>query len=549
MKLDLQLKIGFFFAFILLAAGGGILTQYRIAMEAQKVLAQTTLHANTLLQSASDQAINTLQKTEGQGIANIFLVAEVQAAFLDQMLQWKNFLVRGEYKDTREKYLTIIKGGDLRITTLLGELQKVFDGDPEGMKLIDQITTEYQKFQKQAEVARGMMAFQDTYVEGIRAADQYTGDRGVSTIDLIKELAKHAAGQTDEEFSDTAKTTLHQNQEAAAAVQMEINNHQQQTRRKSLLVALGLGGAVSLVFVIALFLLRRTVISPILEINERLKTMVQTIAGEASQLLDVSTSLADGASQQTAGIEETGASIEQLAAQAAANCESARQASGFSATAQQVVTTGGEQMGRMSEAMLEIGRASSEVIKITKNIEKIAFQANLLSLNAAVEAARAGEAGAGFSVIVDEMRQLSLHTTAAAREAEAISHNANTKIGQGTLLCKDLGDAFSKIEHEIIQVDAEVKGIAVASNEQAMGVKQVNRAISEIEKVSATAAAQANEATRMAEELTAQAMELDAISGSLVRLVTDRHLPSCGLAANQTLLPSLGVDALACESF
>jgi methyl-accepting chemotaxis protein len=549
MKLDLQLKIGFFFAFILMAAGCGILTQYRIAMDAQQILAQTTLQGYTHLQTASGQAITTLKNTAGQGMENVFLVTELQAAFLDQMLQWKNFLVRGEFKDTREKYLAIIKDGDSRISTLLAKVQEVFQADPEGLQLLDQIVTEYQNFQKQAAVGRGMITFQDTYVEGIRAADQYAGDKGVATIGMIGKLARHAADLTDEEFSATAKKTLSQAKDTGITVQVDITARQQETQRKSLVVATGTGIVVGLVFVVVMFFLRRTVINPILEINERLRTMVATIVGEADQLLEVSTNLVSGAGQQTASLEETGASIEILAAQAAANCESARQGGVFSAKAQEVVAAGEEQMIKMIDAMQEIGKASSEVIKITKNIDEIAFTANLLSLNAAIEAARAGQAGAGFSIIVDEIKNFSRQVAAAAQEAKAISENANAKIRQGSLLCESLENAFAEINQGISQVDAEIHGIAVASNEQALGVKLANSAISEIERVSSTAASRADAAARMSAELTAQALELDEISATLVRLVKNRELPTAASYLTPTFSPDPEPVALAYESF
>ncbi len=539
MKLDLQLKIGLFFAFTLLAAGGGILTLSRLAMDAQTHLAQTTLQANTRIQTASGQAIDSLQKTAGQGMEHVFLVADLQAAFLDQMFQWKNYLVRGEFKDMREKYLTIITDGDRRITTMLGEVQKVFRADPEGLKLLTQITGEYKNFQKQAEVARGMMAFSDTYAEGIRSADQYTGDHGVATIGLIRKLARHAAERMEKELSTTAETTLHQARDTASAAQAEVKGQQQGIRHQSLLVSMEVGSGLSLVIVVALFFLQRTVINPVMEINERLQSVVKSIAGEAAQLLDVSTSLAAGAGQQSAELEETGASIEELASQASANSESARQVSSFSASAQQVVSTGVAQMAKMIDAMQEIGKSSTEVIKITKNIDEIAFQTNLLALNAAVEAARAGQAGAGFSVVADEIRELSRKVAASAKDAEAISKNASAKVRQGSQLCEDLENALAKITQEIGQVDTEVKGIAVASSEQARGVTQVNTAISEIDRVSCTAAVQADEAAKMAEALQAQAMELGAISATLVRLVKNRPSPSAQSAPPPSLPPGL----------
>lgn len=539
MKLDLQLKIGLFFAFILLAAGGGILTLHNFAMDAQTLLAQTTIQANTRIQTASGQAIDSLQKTAGQGMEHVFLVADLQAAFLDQMLQWKNYLVRGQFKDMREKYLTIITDGDRRITTMLSEVQKVFRDDPEGLKIITQITGEYKNFQKQAEVARGMMAFSDSYAEGIRSADQYTGDRGVATIGLIRKLARHAVGRMDEEFTATAKTTLRQAQDTANTVQIEVKGHQQQTRLRSLQVAMGVGAGVCLVIVVAMFFLRKTVINPVMKINERLQSVVKMIAAEAAQLLDVSTGLATGAGQQSAELEETGASIEELASQAAANSESARQVSSFSATAQQVVSAGVEQMAKMIDAMQEIGKSSTHVIKITKNIDDIAFQTNLLALNAAVEAARAGQAGAGFSVVADEIRQLSRKVAASAKDAAVISENASAKVRQGNQLCGELENAFAKITQGINQVDTEVKGIAAASSEQAMGVKQVNTAISEIDRVSCTAAIQADEAAKMAEALQAQAIELGAISATLVQLVKNQNPPIAQTPPAPAFLPDL----------
>lgn len=519
MRLDLQHKIILLFAFTLLAAGGVILSLNRLNMEAQARLAQTALRTNTQIQVSNSRTITTIQQTSGQGMKNLFLIAELQATCLNQMLQWKNLLVRGGFKDMREKYDTTIKDGDKRLGALLAQTRELFRDDPEGMKLIERITVEFTKFQKQAEVARGMIEFNDSYYDGIRAADQYTGDHGVATITLIKELARHAAGQVEQKFTDTAQNNLHQAEDIAGAAQVEINGIQRQTQRKSSLVALGAGVGEFIIFFVTIFFLRGTVIKPILEVNERLRTMVTAITGEASQLLSVSSNLAEGAGRQAAGIEQTMASIEELAAQAAANSEGARQVSVFSATAQQVVFAGGERMAGMIDAMREISKSSAEVINITKKIDEIAFQSNLLSLNAAVEAARAGQAGAGFSVVATEIRELSRRVAVSAKEAEAISEDANAKIRQGGLFCEELAEVFAKINREIGQVDAEVKGIAVASREQAVGVKQVNMAISEIDRVSCTAAVQADEATRMAGELQSQARELGAISATLVRLI------------------------------
>lgn len=550
MKLDLQRKIVFFFAFSLLASGGVIFSLFRLAMEVQSNLAQTALRTNTQIQVSDSRAFATIQQTAGDGMKDVILIADLQAAFLNQMLQWKNLLVRGGFKDMREKYLAIIKDGDGRITTLLAKSQEAFHHDPEGMKILDHIAAEFTKFQQQTEVARGMIEFNESYYDGIRAADQYTGDRGVATIDLIKELARHVAAQAGQKLADTARNNLRQTRDITAAAQDEINGIQQQTRNTSFLVALGAGAGEWLIFFVAIFFLRRSVIQPIVVINERMRAMVSAITSDASQLLSVSSDLAAGAGQQAVGIEQTVASIAELADQATANCEGARQTGVFSATARQVVAAGKEQMAGMIEAMREIGNASAEIIKITKNIDEIAFQTNLLSLNAAVEAARAGQAGAGFGVVADEIRALSRRVAASAKEAEAISENANAKIRQGSVYCEELGSVFAKINREIGQVDAEVEGIAVASSEQALGVTQVTLAIGEIDRVSCSAAARADEAAKMAEALQDQALELGAISKTLIRLVKCDGRSSRSVR-DDTLFPadddtfSSGVDPVA----
>lgn len=519
MNSDLQLRVSFFFILTLLAAGGGIFTMSRFASHTQADLAQLALRSNSQMQITGDQALSMLNKSAGDGMSNVFLVNDLQDAFLDQMLQWKNLLVRGEFNDMRERYLTVLKDGNGRIAILLGQVKEVFINDPEAKQLVEQVEVEYLNFRKQVEVAQGMMAFHDTYAEGIRAADQYTGDRGVATIGLIKELAMHEGRRVKEAITRTTRTATLQSQETAGTVTREVTDIVSRAGRRSMLVATMAGGVVMAICVLAMYLLRRTVIHPIMQINERLQVVVGMVAQEAAQLLSVSKELEAGAGQQASSLEETGSSVEELAARSAANSDSARQVSIFSAANQLVVMDGKARMDRMTEAMAEIATASGAVITITKDIDEIAFQTNLLSLNAAVEAARAGKAGAGFSVVAAEIRQLSRRVAGLAQEAEEISEKARARIDQGRELCQSLGAAFAEINRGIGKVDEEVKGIASASQEQALGVGQVNLAISAIDAVGAAATVRAGEAAGMAEDLEAQAMELAAISRTLVHLV------------------------------
>jgi len=273
------------------------------------------------------------------------------------------------------------------------------------------------------------------------------------------------------------------------------------------------------VFLFILYYLGRKVIQPMMQIKERLQGVVEQVYEESTQLSASSLSLAEGAGRQAAGVEETGASIEQLLGQTQANNESARQASALSKSMQQVVQEGGAQMARMLQAMQEMEGQSSEVMKIIKNINDIAFQTNLLALNAAVEAARAGEAGAGFGVVADEIRRLAHNVATSAKETGEIIQNNIEKVKQSSEVCESLDRAFVEIHQGIAKVDEEVQSIALASDEQVIGIRQVSAAMGEIDTVSLDASSEAEEAARTAAELRTQAVELRRISTALVTLI------------------------------
>lgn len=497
MRWNLKNKLGFFFVFIMLAAGMGMSVLYGISVTTQEKLIAEANKANEGIQVSGED-----------GIDNVLLIRELQAALLDQMLQWKNFLVRGQFQDMRKKYEQALEKGDGRITAMLGAARRAFAEDAANLEQLRKIGEEYDGFKRQMGTARGMMEFHDTYSEGIRAADQYTGDKGTQAISMTRELAERIARQTGVRTSETI-----------AVVRTDHEALYSQAKTRSLLVTIGSGMGVFVVLLVVFFYLGRKVIQPIMQINEKLQGVVEQVYEESTQLSASSLSLAEGAGRQAAGVEETGASIEQLLGQTHANNESARQASALSRDMQQVVREGGEQMAGMLQAMQEIEGQSSEVMKIIKNINAIAFQTNLLALNAAVEAARAGEAGAGFGVVADEIRRLAQNVASSARETGDIIQNNIEKVKQGSVFCESLDRAFVEIHHGIVKVDEEVQNIAQASDEQVAGIRQVSAAMGEIDTVTLAASAEAEEAARTAAELRLQAVELRRISSSLITLV------------------------------
>jgi methyl-accepting chemotaxis protein len=158
--------------------------------------------------------------------------------------------------------------------------------------------------------------------------------------------------------------------------------------------------------------------------------------------------------------------------------------------------------------MSRLTEASDETVRIIKTIDEIAFQTNLLALNAAVEAARAGEAGAGFAVVAEEVRNLAMRATEAARHTQSIIEGSLQNVREGSELVKATDEAFGQVEESSRKVSGLVGEIAQASSEQAQGLGQINLALGEMDKVTQQVAANAEEGSAAAEELSGQAANL-----------------------------------------
>jgi methyl-accepting chemotaxis protein len=201
------------------------------------------------------------------------------------------------------------------------------------------------------------------------------------------------------------------------------------------------------------------------------------------------------------------------------NAEHAQEAKRAADRTHKVAEVGAADMSSMQQMMNEIQSSSTEVTKIVKTIDEIAFQTNILALNAAIEAARAGEAGAGFSVVAEEVRSLAQRSAAAAKEtADKIAH-AHERSLRGTEYTQRVGQQLSEILSGVKQVNELVGEIATASQEQNKAIEELNRAVAQMDTVTQQNAASAEETAAAAEELTAQSQELQAAASSLYALV------------------------------
>jgi methyl-accepting chemotaxis protein/methyl-accepting chemotaxis protein-1 (serine sensor receptor) len=246
--------------------------------------------------------------------------------------------------------------------------------------------------------------------------------------------------------------------------------------------------------------------------------MEQTTAA-AGQVAGSAQSLARGSTEQAAALEETSASMEEMASLTRRNAENSQEAAATMGETGRMVDGANTALGGLVVSMQAIKNSSDKVSKIIKTIDEIAFQTNILALNAAVEAARAGDAGQGFAVVAEEVRSLAQRSAQAARDTTQLIEASVASAADGQARVADVTTAIEAITSSAAKAKALVDTVSVASREQAQGIDQVTHAITQMEKVTQTTAATAEESAAASEELSAQAESSMDVVGRLASLV------------------------------
>lgn len=228
-----------------------------------------------------------------------------------------------------------------------------------------------------------------------------------------------------------------------------------------------------------------------------------SIAAASRQIAAGSMDLHDRTEKQAAALEQTAASVEQITATARQSADHVQQVSALAGESAQLARQGSEETQHAIDAMHEISQSSQRIDEIIRLIDEIAFQTNILALNASVEAARAGEQGRGFAVVAGEVRNLASRSAEAAKEIRTLISDSHTHVGEGSELAQQAGETMDEIANEVMRMTKLMREIASASQEQSRGIEQVNIAVIQMDETAQQNAAlvqQSSAATRSLEE-------------------------------------------------
>ncbi|MDR2299140.1 MAG: methyl-accepting chemotaxis protein [Comamonas sp.] len=334
--------------------------------------------------------------------------------------------------------------------------------------------------------------------------------------------------------------------------------------------ALGLGGMVCAVCVVAWFSLRRGIVQPLqqailiaetvasgdlsqefssdiqgdfgrlltalgtmedtlTELVGRIKQSTDAISVSAGEIDAGNDNLSSRTQAQVSALTETAASMEQLTATVRQNAERAHSASSLAVSASARAERGGEVVGQVVHTMDAISGSSRRIVDIIQVIEGIAFQTNILALNAAVEAARAGEQGRGFAVVASEVRSLAQRSGEAAKEIKELIHASVSQVQSGAGLVSQAGSTMQDIMQAAGQVSGLLGEISHALQEQSEGIAHVNMAVAHMDSTNQENAVLVQQATQAAGELNARTQDLQQAVGAFK--LDDDDMPALAPAA------------------
>ena len=284
-----------------------------------------------------------------------------------------------------------------------------------------------------------------------------------------------------------------------------------------------------------------SLVNSVNEISGNLFNIVQEVESASSMLSQSSQILAEGNQEQAAAIQEAASTLEESSSMVKQNTDNTKIAASLAKQARAAADRGSKEISEMVTSMDELKKSSDQISKIIKVIDGIAFQTNILSLNAAVEAARAGDAGKGFAVVAEEVRNLAQRSAAAAKDTAAIIEG-NIILSQKGLTASQLtSDALKEINEQVQKVNEIIDEVAVATSEQNQGVLQIHQAMSQMSIVTQGNADIADTNADSVGELANQAQKMKVVVSGLISLIN-------GIEESETPLLTTANASLLLES-
>lgn len=249
----------------------------------------------------------------------------------------------------------------------------------------------------------------------------------------------------------------------------------------------------------------------------------ENLGSLSKELVASAHKLANGSCEQSASIQETSATLEESSSMVHQTTQNTKEADILAKQTKEAAEKGDSEMEVMLKSMQELKESSNEISKIIKVIDEIAFQTNILSLNAAVEAARAGDAGKGFAVVAEEVRTLAQRSAQAAKDTAKIIENNIDLSEKCLLISEQMDQSLTEIKDESSKVSDLLGEISTASQEQEIGISQIYKAISQMEQVVQTNTTTAQSSSISAEQLDTCSETLKEIMYALSHLINGNN--------------------------
>jgi methyl-accepting chemotaxis protein/methyl-accepting chemotaxis protein-1 (serine sensor receptor) len=452
------------------------------------LLGFTSLHSIGSLTRGTEKIVNVNARKQ-------FLASDIGTCLSEIFSAERGMLARSLIQDyaTVDKYTTGYQANTTRLKQRLDEFAPLIE-TPEARRMLQDI----------GDGTRRILTLHERFYQAARSGDT------AGAQDLLGAQILPVANQTRAIAAELVNRQNVSMAHALAAAKATASSSYWLTG-SAIVLSLLVGFGVALVV--------RQANQGLLRVARELCDGARQVTLSATQVATSSQTLAQGASEQAASLEETSAATEEISSMSRSNTEHAQSAAAFVDRTHVKFAETGRTLDEMVNAMAEIAASGGKISKIIRIIEEIAFQTNILALNAAIEAAHAGESGLGFAVVADEVRNLAQRSSQAAKDiAELIEESVRRSDG-GRIKVDEVAQAIRSIGAETADLKQKVDEVNTGSQEQARGLDEISRTVSQMESVTQTTAAAAEQGAAAAQELDSQAAGLLKIGSYLAEMI------------------------------